>query len=155
MGDTCDRFAKLLVDVEAIISAGGRRDDVLAGVCSLLAERVAVYDWVGFYIADEVRQELTLGPYAGRRTDHVRIPYGRGICGQVAQTRQGRLVEDVRREDNYLSCSPHVRSEAVVPIFRDGALVSELDIDSHTPASFGQDDLTFLTARAKLVADLL
>ena len=77
------------------------------------------------------------------------------FCGQVARTRQPRLVEDVRREDNYLSCSPHVRSEAVVPIFRDGALVSELDIDSHTPASFGQDDLTFLTARAKLVADLL
>lgn len=79
MGDKCDGFARLPVDVEATVSAGGQRDDVPAGVCSRPAEGVAAYDWAGFYIADEVRGELTPGPYAGRRTDHVRIPYGRGI----------------------------------------------------------------------------
>ncbi|MCG8478447.1 MAG: GAF domain-containing protein, partial [Spirochaetales bacterium] len=65
------------------------------------------------------------------------------------------VVDDVRREDNYLACSLRVRSEIVVPVFRSGAVVAEIDIDSHRPAAFGADDRAFLESLAVDVAPFI
>jgi len=132
------------------------RDAVLQSVCALLADRVAHYDWVGFYLVDpDADQELVLGPYVGAPTEHTRIPFGRGICGQAAATEATFIIQDVTQETNYLSCSPHVLSEIVVPIFKDGMVAGELDIDSHILAPFTDADQAFLDEVCKLVADLL
>ncbi len=119
-------------------------------VCTLLHGEVPRYDWVGFYIAIPEEQLLVLGPYEGAPTDHLRIPYGRGICGQAAERLETFVVGDVGAQDNYLACSIHVKSEIVVPVFRDGAFVAEIDIDSHTPHAFSAEDTAFLTELATL-----
>jgi L-methionine (R)-S-oxide reductase len=137
-------FAQLLIRVKGIVDGQGRRDDKLMAICQLLTDDVSHYDWVGFYLVDEGEKNLLLGPYVGQPTRHVKIPFGQGVCGLAAEEKRTIMVPDVSQVLNYLSCSPQVRSEMVVPIFKDGQMVGELDIDSHTAASFAEEDKTFL-----------
>ena len=65
------------------------------------------------------------------------------------------IVDDVGNESNYLSCSVDVKSEIVVPVFRDGVFVGELDIDSHRPANFGDEDKRFLERICRTIASML
>jgi len=139
------QFEGLAKQVGRIVSGRGERDDKLRRTCELLAGAVAHYDWVGFYLLDAAAAALELGPFVGEPTEHVRIELGRGVCGMAAQQRKTLLINDVAREPNYLCCSQRVLSEIVVPIFDPaGRFVGELDIDSHTPAAFGDGDREFL-----------
>ncbi len=150
-------FTTLLVAVrEVVASEGSDRDAKLHAICALLEREVAHYDWVGFYLVDPARErELVLGPFAGAPTEHTRIAFGQGICGQAADTEMTFVIQDVSQETNYLSCSPHVKSEIVAPIFKDGVVVGEIDIDSHALAPFTKADNAFLEQIAHLVAGLL
>ncbi len=117
----------------------------LMKVCMLLEQSIPYYDWVGFYLPDpNSHRELILGPYIGEETDHDRIPYGIGICGQVAESNETFVSDDVQKESNYLSCSVNVRSEIVVPVKKNGAFVGQLDIDSHTVAAITEKDRAIL-----------
>ena len=121
-----------------------------------MKERVESYDWVGFYLVDVERErELVLGPFAGEPTDHKRIRFGQGICGQAADLLKVFIVPDVTKESNYLSCNARVRSEIVIPLFRGETLVGELDIDSHLPDPFDEKDRLFLEKVGALVVPLL
>lgn len=123
----------ILHPVEKIVNSDQKRDDKLLAICELLDEKVDVFDWTGFYlVSPEEDNMLILGPYVGEPTDHIRIPFGKGICGQAAETLDTFVVQDVNREDNYLACSLEVQSEIVVPIMKNNQIVGELDIDSHT-----------------------
>ena len=149
-------YEELLSEVAAIVSSEPAPVDKLASVCELLRERVAHYDWVGFYLVDPVQpRELVLGPYSGAHTDHSHIPFGRGVCGQAAEREETLVVRDVAAETNYLSCNPDVKSEIVLPIMRDGVFAGELDIDSHEPASFTDADRSFLESVCELVSGIL
>ncbi len=136
-------FDKLLAEIDRLVSSGLSRDETLLRVCQLLESSVDYYDWVGFYLV-EGEKELVLGPFAGEPTEHVRIAFGIGICGQAAKRKETFLVQDVSCETNYLSCSPKVKAEIVVPIFKDGRVVGELDIDSHQLSPFSDEDRDFL-----------
>ena len=123
----------ILKDAIKIIDGNGTRNEKLQAICELLDNRVTVFDWTGFYLASEKEHRiLELGPYVGEPTDHTRIPYGTGICGQAAETLDTFVVQDVSKADNYLACSVDVKSEIVVPIMKNSEFVGELDIDSHT-----------------------
>lgn len=137
-------FGGLVSQIEPLLDGDLPRDQKLAAVCRLLAGGVSYYNWVGFYIVSADGKSLRLGPYVGAPTDHVEIPFGRGICGQAAQTKETFVVQDVSKETNYLSCSIHVKSEIVIPIIRDGRVLAELDIDSHEVAPFTALDRDFL-----------
>jgi len=128
-------------------------EDLLLRICELLKKDVYHYDWVGFYILDIERNELFLGPFAGKPTQHTRIAVGKGICGQVAESCQTMVVQDVTQVENYISCGLDVQSEIVVPIIKDGRFVAELDIDSHSPAPFTSEDHMFLTKICDLLVD--
>ncbi len=121
-------------------------------ICTLLKDEVPHYDWVGFYFAVPEQRLLALGPFAGAPTEHTRIPYGRGICGQSAVSEQTFVVPDVNAAENYLSCSAETRAEIVVPVFHNGAFVAEIDIDSHSRDPFSSADEEFLTRLAAAVA---
>ncbi len=116
----------------------------LEQICILLKDKVEYYDWVGFYFRNGDKEELILGPYAGAPTDHTVIPFGKGICGQVAVSNQNFVVEDVTAQDNYISCNINVKSEIVIPLFVDEKNIGQIDIDSNTLNAFGKDDEQFL-----------
>ena len=116
----------------------------LQEICNYLKETVDYYDWVGFYFANHQNKTLHLGPYAGAATDHAIIPFGKGICGQVALSNQNFVVPDVAAQDNYIACSFTVKSEIVVPIFVHGINIGQIDIDSHVLDPFSSADERFL-----------
>ncbi len=119
-------------------------DARLQEICTLLKESVPYYDWVGFYFKNGDKEELKLGPYAGEPTDHTIIPFGKGICGQVAVSNENFVVPDVKAQDNYIACSLNVKAEIVVPIFLNGKNIGQIDIDSNTSNPFSQEDEQFL-----------
>ncbi|WP_422083437.1 GAF domain-containing protein [Ulvibacterium sp.] len=143
---------------EKIVQIIEQKSDVttrLQEICELLKKEVAYYDWVGFYFRNGEKEELKLGPYAGEPTDHTIIPFGKGICGQVALSNQNFVVPDVSAQDNYIACSITVKAEIVVPLFVDGENIGQIDIDSNTPDPFTQDDERFLEFVTAEVAKIL
>ncbi|MBL7969227.1 MAG: GAF domain-containing protein [Prolixibacteraceae bacterium] len=128
-------------------------DDLLYRICELLKKEVYHYDWVGFYILDQEKNELVLGPFVGKPTQHTHIAVGKGICGMVAASGQTMVVQDVTQVENYISCGLEVQSEIVVPVLKNGKFVAELDIDSHSPAPFRDEDSVFLAKVCDLLAD--
>jgi GAF domain-containing protein len=145
---------RLLSLAQRIVAGEGGRDAKLQRICELLQQEVDDYDWVGFYLVDSASRELVLGPFVGAPTEHTRIPFGRGICGQAAQRKETFVVQDVTQEGNYLSCSPRVRSEIVVPILKNGQVLGELDIDSHRLSPFDPSDTELLEAICALLVGL-
>ena len=119
-------------------------DEKLKKICHLLRDNIDYYDWVGFYFASPDKPELHLGPYVGEPTDHTVIPFGKGICGQVAESNANFVVPDVAAQDNYIACSFTVKSEIVVPIFVNGVNIGQIDIDSHVINPFTEKDERFL-----------
>jgi len=144
MVDKKSLFERLTIQAREILLGGGDRDAKLQAVCSLLAENVPYYNWVGFYIADSSQKVLNLGPYVGEATEHTTIPFGRGICGQAAASLKTFVVQDVAKQANYLACSLKVKAEIVLPIVSAGRVLAELDIDSHQAAPFDEYDVTML-----------
>ena len=120
------------------------RDEKLLKICELLSNSIAYYNWVGFYFANHETQTLHLGPYIGAETDHTVIPFGKGICGQVAVSNANFVVPDVAAQDNYIACSFTVKSEIVVPLFVNGKNIGQIDIDSHVLDPFTEADERFL-----------
>lgn len=124
-------------------------------VCELLQTNISYYDWVGFYFANHEEQTLHLKAYAGEATDHTVIPFGKGICGQVAVSNQNFVVPDVKAQDNYIACSITVKAEIVIPLFKDGKNIGQIDIDSNTADPFTKEDEVFLEWVNEQVAAIL
>ena len=137
-----------------ILAADHTTDEKLLSVCELLKKSVPHYHWVGFYFVNGEKKELRLRQFAGKPTEHTLIPFGKGICGQVAVSNKNFIVQDVTEQDNYISCGMDVRSEIVVPIFKDGKNVGQIDIDSHDLAPFTQEDEVFLELVCREVSAL-
>ena len=148
-------FNTLKPKIATIILDSNSKEQCLQSICELLKSQVPYYDWVGFYFRNGTKKELKLGPYAGAPTDHTIIPFGKGICGQVAVSNQNFVVPDVKAQDNYIACSINVQSEIVVPLFLDGKNIGQIDIDSNTADPFTKADERFLEFVCNSVATLL
>ncbi|WP_367771909.1 GAF domain-containing protein [Flavobacterium sp. WC2421] len=148
-------FQELKPKVTAITSNNSlTRDEKLLIICQLLNSSIEYYNWVGFYFANHDTKTLHLGPYVGAETDHTVIPFGKGICGQVAVSNDNFVVPDVAAQDNYIACSFTVKSEIVVPLFANGQNIGQIDIDSHVIDPFTEADERFLEFVNEEVAKL-
>ena len=131
-------------NILTIIEKSNSKDNTLQAICDFLKQEIGYYDWVGFYFKNGDKDELKLTQFAGEPTEHTIIPFGKGICGQVAVSNQNFVVQDVQSQDNYISCGWKVKSEIVIPIFIDGKNVGQIDIDSHTVNPFSEQDESLL-----------
>ncbi len=130
-------------------------DERLTKVCELLESSIPYYDWVGFYFKNGDKRELKLKAFAGEPTDHEIIPFGKGICGQVAESNKNFVVPDVKAQNNYIACSIHVKAEIVIPLFVNGENIGQIDIDSHTEDPFSHEDELFLEWVNQKVSEIL
>jgi GAF domain-containing protein len=122
------------------------------GIVEAMARELPHYSWTGFYMLDPNDPEtLVLGSFVGDPTPHIRIPVTRGICGAAVAMGKTVIVDDVNSDPRYLSCSIKTKSEIVVPIYAHGKIIGELDIDSHNPAAFTEEDRVFLEETASIV----
>lgn len=125
------------------------REALLRTACEKVRAAGAPYTSVYAYMLHG--DQLVLEAYAGRDTDHTRIPVGQGVCGTAVATGQDQNVPDVAAVGNYLACNIYTKSELVVLIRRGTTILGQLDVDSDVPAGFGDAE----HAAVKEVADAL
>lgn len=141
--------------VDNIILLETTRELKLQAICDLLESEIAYYDWVGFYFKNGDKNELKLAQYTGEETEHTIIPFGKGICGQVAVSNKNFVVQDVSEQDNYISCGWKVKSEIVIPVFVNEENIGQIDIDSHTANIFTDKDVQLLEYICNKIAGIL
>ena len=124
----------------------------MANIAALLWQILPDLNWAGFYRM--VGDELVLGPFQGKAAC-IRIPLDKGVCGAAARTGSSQLVEDVHAFPGHIACDADSRSELVVPIIRDGAVIAVIDLDSPKPSRFDTDDQNGLEILAALLAHRL
>ncbi len=147
------QFSTVLEKFGIIKAQNYHLEGLLLLTAELLRTEISHYDWVGFYFLDQPNNTLVLGPFSGKPTEHTHIPVGKGVCGQVAQSNQSIIVQDVTKQTNYIACSIEVQSEIVVPILKNGLFVAEIDIDSHAYAPFSKEDEHFLSSISSQLAE--
>ncbi|BBE31849.1 GAF domain containing protein [Tepiditoga spiralis] len=130
-------------EIKKVVYDNKNKNIAMKKIVKILDKRFDYFDWTGFYLVEN--NELKLGEFIGEPTEHKKIKFGEGICGQAAETQKTFVVKDVNKESNYLSCSPKTKSEIVVPIFgKNNSIVGEIDIDSHKVNAFDDGDKEFL-----------
>ncbi len=149
-------FTHLHAKIDTIIKSNHSTiEERLTQICELLQSSINYYDWVGFYFANHQNRTLHLKAFAGEATEHTVIPFGKGICGQVALSNKNFVVADVNAQNNYISCNINVKSEIVIPLFKDRENIGQIDIDSNTPDPFTINDEDFLVWVNAQVATIL
>jgi GAF domain-containing protein len=142
-------YRELVAAADALTA--GEPDGIanMANLAALVWQLVPELNWAGFYRL--VESELVLGPFCGKPAC-IRIPLGRGVCGTAAASGETQLVADVHAFPGHIACDAASRSELVVPVVRDGAVIAVIDLDSPRAARFDADDQAGLEALAALAA---
>lgn len=145
-----EQYALLHAQLKSLLEGETDRTANLANAAALIHETFGFW-WTGFYLVRG--RELLLGPFQGP-VACTRIPFGKGVCGTAWERRESVIVPDVEAFPGHIACSSLSRSEIVVPILLDGAVVAVLDIDSREPATFDDEDAAGLEAIATMLAEL-
>lgn len=127
-----------------------------ATAACLLHHAFEDFFWTGFYVVDPDKPaELVIGPYQGT-LGCLRIPFGRGVCGTCAASKESQVVEDVHAFPGHIACDSRSNSEIVVPVLNgSGDLIAVLDVDSVKLSTFDDVDKAALEAICKdLASDL-
>ena len=145
--DKAAGYASLARALTALLA--GERDLIAnaANTAALLFHALPQLNWAGFYFLRGA--ELVVGPFQGKPAC-VRIALGAGVCGTAAARRETVLVPDVHAFPGHIACDAASRSEIVVPLVRDAALVGVLDLDSPLPGRFDEEDARGLARLAQI-----
>lgn len=122
----------------------------LSNAAALLWEALPDINWVGFYLAKG--ETLYLGPFQGKVACTV-IPFGRGVCGTAAASRQIQVVEDVHQFPGHIACDSASNSEIVLPLIVKDGLVGVLDIDSPSLNRFDHRDAEGLSGLCRVLTE--
>ena len=149
-----------ILDADKVIASlrgAFARDVGRAELLRIAAEKIraAGEPYTSVYLYMLHGSELVLEAYAGRETDHTRIPVGKGVCGTAVATGEDQNVPDVRAISNYIACNAWTRSELVVLIRRGAAILGQIDMDSDVPDPFTPDEEAAVRRVADAIAVLL
>ena len=147
MNEKEEKYRLLLKQAQALVADETNLIANLSNLTSLIHFTFGFW-WTGFYFVDG--KQLVLGPFQGPLAC-TRIPYGRGVCGTAWAQGKTLVVPDVERFPGHIACSSESRSEIVVPIFKDGQVWAELDIDSRELDTFDETDREWLERIVELL----
>lgn len=144
---------KVLTQIKDVVqNQKSDRSGTFQQIVELLHKNFPSYDWVGIYLVEG--EELVLAAWKGpAATEHIRIPIGQGVCGAAAVSGLTEVVNDVSKDNRYLSCFPSTKSEIVVPISKEGGVIGEIDIDSNKLGAFNNVDQEFLESVALILSE--
>ncbi|MEN5427740.1 GAF domain-containing protein [Stenotrophomonas pennii] len=151
-GSKPEQYAQLLDQARGLVHGESDRIANAANLSALIYHAVPDLNWAGFYLFDGT--ELVVGPFQGLPAC-VRIPLHKGVCGAAATERVTQRIDDVDAFPGHIACDSASRSELVVPLVKDGALIGVLDLDSPLLARFDADDQAGLEAIAAVFVDAL
>lgn len=143
-------YEELLKAADALTT--GESDGIanMSNIAALIGQFVPNLNWAGFYRV--VDGELVLGPFQGKAAC-IRIPFDKGVCGAAARTGETQLVADVHAFPGHIACDADSRSELVVPVKRDGAVIAVIDLDSPLPGRFDSEDASGVERLAGLLSN--
>lgn len=151
-GSKPEQYAQLLEQARTLLAGESDRTANAANLAALVYHALPALNWVGFYFFDG--RELVVGPFQGQPAC-VRIPLDRGVCGAAARSGQTQRVDDVHAVPDHIACDAASRSELVVPLFRQGALLGVFDLDSPDPGRFDVEDQRGLEEIARVYTESL
>jgi L-methionine (R)-S-oxide reductase len=147
---------ELLAELKEFARTATTSHTVMEHVAERLHEKMARYNWVGFYLVDPADPGfLIVGPFVGSFTPNARFPLNRGLCGAAATSGQTVVAHDVAKDPRYLQGSAMVKCEIVVPILVKNKLAAELDIESYFAGTFTKPEQEFIEACAAVVGRYL
>lgn len=148
---TLNAFA---VDVMAIPNV----EDLFWYVAQNVVGQLNLIDCV-IYRADEDHSELVQvaafgekNPFGRSIFNPLRIPFGEGITGRVAQNREAIIVGDLLKDQDYIPDTQPARSEICVPLVFRNRVVGVIDSEHPEPNAFGAADLEVLTTVAAMTS---
>ena len=130
-------YEALIAQADALTNGVPHRIANMANISALIFDTLDDLNWAGFYLLEG--ETLVLGPFQGKPAC-IEIPISRGVCGAAVREDRSQLVPDVHAFAGHIACDSASRSELVVPLRRDGAVVGVLDLDSPSPARFTEAD---------------
>jgi len=152
IADTKEKEAKyltLLPQIQALVADEPDLYANLANVAAALHQTFGFF-WVGFYLVKE--EELVLGPFQGPIAC-TRIQKGRGVCGSSWAQAATLLVPDVEAFPGHIACNAASKSEIVVPLLYEEAVIGVLDVDSDQLNDFDETDRKFLEEIAQCIVN--
>lgn len=138
-GDLKEQYSQVVKELYELCENETNTISNLSNASALLNFFLKEINWVGFYIFDEKKGELVLGPFQGLPAC-VRIKTGNGVCGAVARDLKTIVVKNVHDFEGHIACDANSNSEIVIPIFKDGKFFGVLDIDSPKIERFSEID---------------
>jgi GAF domain-containing protein len=153
-------YDDLILAAKALVADEADAVANMANVAALLWQFLPDVNWTGFYRMvdgdgeDGGGGELVLGPFVGKPAC-IRIPVGQGVCGAAAESRATQLVADVHAFPGHIACDGETKSELVVPVIRDGAVVAVIDLDSPNEARFDEEDRAGIERLAEALVDAI
>lgn len=145
--------SELVKELQRMRDEGYLSDALLRRAVVRLSESDDRFDWTGVYLLKEDEDLLWLHNYVGAATDHSKIPVGTGVCGSAVEAKENRNVPDVSEVDEYLACSPDVKSELVVLIRAGDEIFGQIDLDSEEADAFTDEDESAIQAVADKLAE--
>jgi L-methionine (R)-S-oxide reductase len=143
-------YAELLNAADALTNSEPDGIANMANVAALLWQYLPDLNWAGFYRM--IDGELVLGPFQGKAAC-IRIPLDKGVCGAAARTATSQCIDDVHAFPGHIACDADSRSELVVPVIRDGAVIAVIDLDSPKGSRFDTDDQAGLERLATMLSN--
>jgi GAF domain-containing protein len=145
-------YGTLAEQARGLLSGQRHRVANAANLAALLYLELPRVNWVGFYFAEG--EGLVLGPFQGKPAC-VQIPWGQGVCGTAAALGKTQRIADVHAFEGHIACDVASRSELVVPLVQNGAVIGVLDIDSPEPDRFSAADQAGLEGLARVYLESL
>lgn len=146
---------KLVKELQGMKESGYLSDPILRKAVRTLEQADERFDWVGVYLLKPDEPKLWLHNYVGEPTEHALIDVGQGVCGTAVAEKKNINVPDVSEVENYLACSPRVKSELVVLIRAGDEILGQIDIDSHQKEAFSEKDEEEIQAVADKLAEVI
>ncbi|KKC35154.1 hypothetical protein WH87_17705 [Devosia epidermidihirudinis] len=144
-------YEDVLLNLRGLLDGETDRIANAANFAALIFDRLPDLNWAGFYFLNANGDELVVGPFQGKPAC-VRIAVGKGVCGSAVQEKRTIVVPDVHAFPGHIACDTASRSEIVVPVWRAGAIVGVLDLDSPTPGRFDDVDSVHLETLVEVFA---
>jgi sigma-B regulation protein RsbU (phosphoserine phosphatase) len=119
-----------------------------------LVRAVIDYRIFAILLLNDRTQELWMRFQIGHspEVERTRIKMGSGIIGQAALQRRSLRVDDVSKDEHYISANPNVRSELAVPLIVKNRVIGVLDIESEMPGFFTAEHQRLLELVASRMA---
>ena len=143
----------LLEMVKALVDKNLPLVSNLSNLSRLIYENIKGTSWCGFYLSFDNKEELYLGPFQGEIACTL-IPYGKGVCGTCALSKETQLVPNVHECSNHIACSSKTNSEIVIPIIKDNKVLGVLDLDSEEYNNFTFENKKELEEAFSIIKDL-